>query len=397
MDESPEFEFLLDCLKLRNQDNIDFLTANENIDWRKWKDLLIKHGVLPQVYMNIKNRPVEGFPGNVLEEIKSLFYLNTSRNVMACSQLIILLKTMQTLEEKITVIPFKGPVLAFQAYNDYTSRSYSDLDVLIDKRDFSRFYNHMVKRGYQPLYPFKESVRKRWAAWGREYVFSQKDIHVDVHSRIQRGPEFIGSRPGTGIITECQEINIMDHRVNALSPGYSLLAVCINGTKDGWHRLGYVTDFAYLVWNNRELKWNFLVPTAKKMKVYTMLCIGLRLANEFLGVRFPAEIKEEDIEKRKVVKLSRIYSHNLKEGKILHKKISTQMLEIRAVDTVWGKFRYLCYYLFVPKISDLEAISIRGFIFPLYVHLVLRPLLLFIRMLKAFHLNRVTSKRKKQR
>jgi hypothetical protein len=382
MNMSPEFEFLLDCLKLRNQGNIDFLTANENIDWQKWKDLLIKHGVLPQVYMNLqgRNKTIPTLPVNVLEEIKNLFYLNTSRNTMVCSQLIILLKTMQTLEEKITVIPFKGPVLAFQAYNDYTSRSYSDLDVLIDKRDFRRFYDHMVKRGYQPLYPFKESVRKRWAAWGREYVFSKKDIHVDVHSRLQRGPEFIGSRPGTGTMAECREINIMDHRVNALSPGYSLLAVCINGTKDGWHRLGYVADLAYLVWNNRELKWNSLVPAAKKMKVYTMLCIGLRLANEFLGVRFPAEIKEGDIEKRKVVKLSRVYSHNLKEGKILYKKFSSQMLEIRAVDTVWGKFRYFCYYLFVPKISDLEDIPIAGFLFPLYFFL--RPLMLLIRIFR---------------
>ena len=302
---------------------------------------------------------------------------------------------MQTAKEKITVIPFKGPVLAIQAYNDSAFRSYSDLDVLIDKKDFSRFYDHMIDLGYQPLYPFNESKRKWWAALGREYVFSKKDIHVDVHFRIQRGPEFIGSR--TVIMEECREISIMDHRVNALSPEYSLLAICINATKDGWQRLCFVTDLAYLVWNNRDLKWNSLVPAAKKMKVYTMLCIGIKLSNEFLGVPFPAEIKEEDIEKKKVLKLSRLYSTNLKQGKVLDKKFSAQILEIKTVDTVWGKFRYLCYYLFVPKISDLEDISIGGFIFPFYIYLVLRPLLLFVRMLRGAYLNRVIDKRKKER
>jgi hypothetical protein len=368
---SPEFELLLYCLKLSNESTLNTSRLKENIDWKKWTTLLIHHGVLPQVYMNIKNRPIEVFPGNVLEEIKSLFYLNTSRNTMVCTQLNILVKTMQTLNEKITVTPFKGPVLALQAYNDYAYRSYSDLDVLIDKKDFSRFYDHMINLGYQPLYPFKKSIRKWWAALGREYVFSKKDIHVDVHSRIQRGPEFVDT--ANTVFDEGVKIKLLDHWVNALSIEYSLLAICINGTKDGWQRLCYVIDLAYLVWNNRELKWNSLVLAAKKMKVYTMLCIGIKLSN-------------------------RIYSNNLKKGEILQKKFSSLILEIRAVDTVWGKFKYLCYYLFVPKISDLEDISIRGFIFPFFIYQVLRPLLLFLRMVRGFCLNRrVTSKRKKQR
>jgi hypothetical protein len=338
--------------------------------------------------MNIKNRPIEGFPGNVLEEIKSLFYLNTSRNIMVCTQLNILVKSMQKLDEKVTVIPFKGPVLAIQAYNDYAYRSYSDLDVLIDKKDFSRFYDHMINLGYQPFYPFKESIRKRWAAWGRPYVFSKKDIHVDVHFRIQTGPGFIKPGSSLGDMERYTEIDLMGQQVNALSPEYSALAVCINGTKDGWNRLCFVTDLAYLVQNNWDFKWDSLISQAKKIKAYTRLCIGLRLANEFLGLQLPEETKQDNIENTKVVKLSRIYSHNLKKEKILQKQFSSRILAIRTVDTVWGKSGYLCYYLFVPTISDLKDITIPGFIFPFYIYLVLRPLLLFIRMLKVFRLSR---------
>lgn len=377
---SREFELLLYCLKLSNESTLSNSHPKENIDWKKWITLLIEHGVLPQVYMNIKNRPIEGFPGNVLEEIKSLFYLNTSKNTMICSQMNILVKTMQKLDEKITVIPFKGPVLAVQAYNDYAYRSYSDLDVLIDKKDFNRFYDHMINLGYQPLYPFKESVRKRWAAWGRPYEFSKKDIHVDVHFRIQTGPEFIkpGSTPGN--MEKYKGIDLMGHRVNVLSPGYSALAVCINGTKDGWNRLCFVTDLAYLVQNNQDLKWDSLISRAKKIKAYTRLCIGLRLANEFIGMQLPIGIREEDIKKRKVVKLSRIYSENLKKGTVLQKKFTSRILAIRTVDTAWGKSGYLCYYLFVPTFWDLQAFSIPGFLFPLYFFL--RPLMLLIKMFR---------------
>lgn len=396
MNISPEFEFLLDCLKLTNKDNMNCLPPKENIDWQKWKDLLIEHGVLPQVYMNLQNRnKAIQLPGNVLEEIKSLFYFNTSRNIMVCAQLNILIKTMQTAKEKITVIPFKGPVLAMQAYNDYAYRSYSDLDVLIDKKEFSQFCDHMIKLGYQPFYHFKESKRKRWAKWGRPFVFSKKDTHVDVHFGIQSGPEFIkpGSTPGS--IEKYTEIDLMGQRVNALSPEYSALAICINSTKDGWNRLCFVTDLAYLVQNNRDLKWDSLISRAKKMKAYTRLCIGLRLANEFLGLQMPEETRQENIETTRVVKLSRIYSHNLKKEKVLQKHFSSRILAIRTVDTVWGKSGYFCYYLFVPTISDLKDIPVPGFIFPFYIYLVLRPLLLFIRMLRVVFLNRITVRRSK--
>jgi hypothetical protein len=388
---SPEFQFLLDCLKLRNKENLNFLPAKENIDWQKWKDLLIKHGVLTQVYLNLtkKNQAIPMLPTEVREELKRLFHLNTSRNIMVCSQLNSLVKTMKTSGEKITVIPFKGPVLAIQAYNDWAYRSYSDLDVLIDKKDFSRFYDHMIKCGFQPLYPCKESVRKWWAALGREYVFSKKDIHVDVHFRIQRGPAFVDT--AKTVLAQRAKINVLDHWVECLSLEYSLLAICINGTKDGWHRLCYITDLAYLVRNNRGLKWNSLVPAARKMNVYTMLCIGLKLSAEFLGLRLPEEIRRDDIERAKVVKLSRVYSHNLKKGIALQKKFSARILEIKTVDTVWGKSKYLCYYLFVPKISDLGAVPVPGSIFPLY--LFLRPLFLLARMFKMVIINRVTGKK----
>lgn len=378
MNLSPEFELLLYCLKLSYEYTLSNSRVKANIDWKKWKTLLIHHGVVPQVYMNIKNRPIRGFPGNVLEEIKSLFYLNTSKSIMVCSHLNILVKSMQTLTEKITVIPFKGPVLAIQAYNDYAYRSYSDLDVLINKEDFSRFYDHMIELGYQPFYPFKESIRKRWAKWGRPYVFSKKDIHVDVHFRILTGPEF--NKPGSppGSMEKYSEIDLMGQRVNALSPEYSLLAVCINGTKDGWNRLCFVTDLAYLVQNNRDLEWDSLISRAKKMKLYSMLCIGLRLANEFLGLQLPKETRQDNIESTKVVKLSRIYSHNLKKEKIQQKQFSSRILAIRTVDTVWGKSGYFCYYLFVPTFWDLQAFSIPGLLFPLYFFL--RPLMLFKKM-----------------
>ncbi len=379
METSPEFEFLLHCLSLGNgADNNDF-KVNRNIDWGKWKELVISHGVVPQVYKSIskRNHKSPGLPEKLLEELKELFLVNTARNTRLCQELNSLINKMRA--KGLRVIPFKGPVLAVQASRDYGCRSYSDLDVLIDKRDFSRFYDCMEQLGYQPCFPLNERARYWWARFGRDYVFCKEKFFLDVHSRIRRGPVFGGLEKR--MMAECRQIRILDQQVTCLSIEYSILGVCINAAKDGWSRLCYVTDLSYLVHYHHGLKWHELTARAKKMRVYTMLCVGLRLSSEFLGLRLPDEIGREDLESAKVIKLARIYGDNLKKGNIENKKFSMQRLEMEAVDTYWAKFRYLCYYMFIPRISDLKAIPLPSFMFPVY--LLLRPLLLFIRMFET--------------
>jgi hypothetical protein len=383
MDASPGFQLLLDCLKLRNKGNIDFSKTRETIDWRTWKALLIRHGIVSQVYMNLKQngKAIHSLPSAVWQELTRLFYLNTSRNSSLCRFLNTLVKNLQPPGEKITVIPFKGPVLALQAYKDWTYRSYSDLDLLVDKKDFSRFYDEMLKQGCQPIYPLDERKKKWWGMLGREYVFVREGVHMDVHSRIQRGPGFAGA--SRAVFAGKNKIKLLDCWHNTLSVEYSLLAICINGTRDGWHRLCNIADLSYLVWNNPGLKWNALVSAAKKINAYTMLCTGLKLSSEFLGLQLPQEINRADIEKTKVVKLVRLYADNLRHGQVLYKGYAAQIHLLRSMDTVWGRFRYICYYLFVPKITDLETFSLKGFLYPLYF--LLRPLMLLARMFRKSH------------
>ena len=58
------------CLKLGIGFDIDIMTGLpgkeniDNIDWEKWKNLVIGHGVLSQVYIDIKNKgtSIDFFP-----------------------------------------------------------------------------------------------------------------------------------------------------------------------------------------------------------------------------------------------------------------------------------------------------------------------------------------------
>jgi len=48
----------------------------------------------------------------------------------------------------VEAIPFKGPVLAVQAYGDLLMRSFVDLDILIHAKDLSRVSKILIDQGY---------------------------------------------------------------------------------------------------------------------------------------------------------------------------------------------------------------------------------------------------------
>ncbi len=49
----------------------------------------------------------------------------------------------------ITAIPYKGPVLAIQAYGNLAFREFGDLDIFIQKQDFLKVKELLLDNGYK--------------------------------------------------------------------------------------------------------------------------------------------------------------------------------------------------------------------------------------------------------
>ena len=86
MKESTEFDFILKCLKLKDESKEINFSINKKVDWVKFQDLLQMHGVLPQVYKNIKERNINVIPAKVRSKLKDVFLLNVSRNIQLSNE-----------------------------------------------------------------------------------------------------------------------------------------------------------------------------------------------------------------------------------------------------------------------------------------------------------------------
>jgi hypothetical protein len=381
MDRSSEFDFLIECLKPINRSKTEDLTKFEKINWEKWLTLTIEHGVFTQVYQRIRESRSNILPEKIHGTLKDIYYKNITRNIKLCAEL----KDFQTNLDSagISSLFFKGPVLSFQAYNDYALRSFQDIDILIRSGDFNEFYNKIEKERFTIIFKMGKWIRIFWSWFGREYTFGKGTQIFDLHFRIQRGPKFRGAEKR--LFKNYSEIKIEDKMITGLSPEMSIISICINVTKDGWTRLVYITDLVNLVKNQPEINWETVIRCAKKMKVYSILLITLSLSEKFLGMQIPGEINTKDLESSRIKSLCDKFSDNLQEGYIKKKKGLYQSLEIRSIDTMWGRFRYVLYYIFVPKMSDIQNIKIPGILFPLYI--IFRPFFLIIRCKRSSPLN----------
>src|SRR4029079_18015131 len=87
-------------------------------------------------------------PEQVLAQLAIEFRRNTVRNLYLTGELARILKMFA--DQAIPALPFKGPLLAQQAYGNLGLRVFQDLDLLIRPRDVARTLAMLASEGYSP-------------------------------------------------------------------------------------------------------------------------------------------------------------------------------------------------------------------------------------------------------
>src|SRR5438046_1996796 len=82
------------------------------------------------------------------------FQKNAARSVLLTWELVDILDLFAT--EGIEAMPYKGPAIAISIYGRLALRQFSDLDILVRKRDVWRCQQLLISRGYQPHFDITE-------------------------------------------------------------------------------------------------------------------------------------------------------------------------------------------------------------------------------------------------
>ena len=286
MKNSCEQELLL-CIARReiDRDRLRSLTRKD-LDWDYLIAVAYAHGLLPLLH---KHTATDLLPVHVLSRLK--------REAVANSQSILHLVARQLRayrlfqEHGIKVAIFKGSVLSQMAYGELTLRQAGDIDLLINRRDFTPARVLLESLGYEmtpQLTPAQLSSHLSnhcEIQFMRDEWLTVVDLHWDLAPR-----SFVFGVKADEVMSRLQSVSLAGVSVETFGTEDLLLYQAMHGAKHLWRRLEWISGFAESIRATPSINWDTLVDRAAKAHATRILALGLRLVAETSDVPLPPAV-----------------------------------------------------------------------------------------------------------
>ena len=183
----PETRLLVGCARTTMQpaiaDEIGKLAAG-TLDWNLLLSLAAENSVTPLLARHLPVCAASVLTASHVALLKDAARANTVRSLILVAELIKIMDAFSS--GGIQAIPYKGPVLAAQAYGDVTLREFEDLDIVLRQRDMPKANEIMTGLGYRPKFPWILSPGAASALVPGEYDYYDEDrrIVVELHTEL---------------------------------------------------------------------------------------------------------------------------------------------------------------------------------------------------------------------
>lgn len=337
----------------------------QNIDWLKIINLAKQHGVTCLVYQQITNLNQELIPINILNFFRESYLINLKKNIKFTGELLRIVKLFES--NNISVISFKGSVLAELAYHNLGMREFEDLDLLILETQIILADSLLKKEGYLPQFPLTNQQLDIYVKIRSEFIYyhPQKEITIDLHWRLL--PKYFSFSDNAEFSWQNQQqILLNNHKITTLNKEIYLLFLCSHGAKHDWLYLCWISDLVAFIKQNPNLDWDYILKQVDHIASKEMLFLGLFLANNLFNITLPEmiikQIKEDNtvLELAGIIKTKLFEKQDFKEGYITPKIYLKTMLKLS--DKIWFWFDTI----FTPTPLELTIIDLPRFLFPIY-------------------------------
>lgn len=348
------------------------------IDWNYLFVESLENSVTPLLHRQLLPLAPDVIPAEMQERLKTMGRSIAMRGMSLTAEL---LRVSDAFRRKgVRSIPYKGPVLAAQAYGDFTLREFEDLDILVPQSDLAAAHEIVIGFGYKPKYDWILAPDAAAALVPGEYNYRDipRSAMIELHTErtlrhFPRIPDIVGFLPAL------VDVRLAEREVRTFAPEELLTLLCIHGSKDFWERLSWIADVSELVQAHPALDWDRAVRFAQSQNAIRMVHLGLALANLVFELPLPQEIAMQ-------VKRDRVATEIASEtvGRLLSRPFRSlngrERFRFRRSmqEGLLDGWRYATRLAILPAEEDWEMVRLPPALAPLYV--ALRP----IRLLKKY-------------
>jgi hypothetical protein len=289
---SPEKQLLVCCARTSVAPHvvqkIRHLLA-EPLDWDFVLAEAHEHSIFPLLHRQLRNVAPDLVPAASAERLKSETRANAVRCLAFSAELIRIVDALDS--RGIPAIPYKGSVIAAQAYADITLREFEDLDIVLRQRDLEGAHDAIHALGYEARFPWIHTRSVQASLIPGEYNYSSAERRTMLELHTELTLRHFPSTPDLDdFLRRTVKVDVGGHLVRTFSPEDALVVLCVHGAKDFWQKLIWVADIAELVRSYPELDWNQVEQQAVELRAQRMLYFGLALATDLLDTNLPLEV-----------------------------------------------------------------------------------------------------------
>jgi len=372
---SPEKRLLVCCARAKLTPELastirEILMGPLDWDYLLWEAQ--ENSITPLLDRHLSAVAPDAAPAAVREQLKKTCRSNSVRCLYLTAELINILRLFQS--QNIPVIPYKGPVLAAQAYGDLAVREFEDLDIILRQSDIPKAHEIIVSLGYKPKFDWILSPGAAASLAPGEYNYRDelRRVMVELHTEITLR-HFPVKPDLDAFIRNLAPVRLSDRDILTFTVEDSLPMLCIHGSKDFWERLSWIADVSELVQSHPALDWDRAARFAAPLHATRMLNLGLALAVRVLDASLPPEVSAR-------VQADRVACQVAAE--VRQRLLSRPFRTLDAAGRfhfrrrmLAGKFdgwRYAMRLAVVPSEDDWQMMRLPPALAPLYV--ALRPL-----------------------
>lgn len=349
--------------------------VDKPVNWECVLQMSVKHKTYPLVHATLEAVCPDSVPVDVMTRLGSWCVRNGARNMVLCRALEMVLDLLTN--NGIQALPFKGPVLAESVYGDASLRVYSDLDLLVSKKDAFKARNHLVAAGFIPDLHLDES--QVVAFLNKENFFRLSgpdgmtviDLHWEMSGRYSLIPMYLEDLEKHIIVQ-----NILGRNVKILNPSALLVYLSLHGASHGWDSLEAAACMAEVICSSNLLDGEAMMSMARRYHAVRALFTALQASKKLYHVRLPAEICKAMEKDKHVVRLADgIIAKLLDFGDASQRKTWSwrfSMTHLILRDNFADAILYACRLIFFPTVKEWMMFPLSHSFTPLYYGL--RPI-----------------------
>jgi hypothetical protein len=261
------------------------------IDWTAFVAATLDHSVAPLVHRTLEEVASDLVPPDILDAFRVHRDHTLARNRTMLAELARILGALA--ERGLRAVPFKGPLLALEAYGDLGLRSFRDLDFLIEEGDLAATLDVLRDLDYvigERLAAAQiAAIRK---AEGQELA-RRRDGAIAVEPHWRLVPDKLAvSIDHAAMIARASSRERGGFAALALAPEDEVTVLAVHGCKEVWWRLNWACDLAEFLRRHPGLDWPLLFDRARIQGVRRMVLVGAALAGDRLGAAVPEPVRD---------------------------------------------------------------------------------------------------------